>query len=138
MFNTIFKCLLLHGWVMVTFHRLQCALEHLKIVSVHQQTHSFDLSMLISCLYLNVYFLTLAPGAPSNVSFPDVSLTTARIIWDVPDEPNGEILAYRVTYHLDDKGSAFNFSREFPPSDRTYRFVSSSFILQSRTKLSFY
>ncbi|XP_052122730.1 protein sidekick [Frankliniella occidentalis] len=61
------------------------------------------------------------PGAPSNVSFPDVSLTTARIIWDVPDEPNGEILAYRVTYHVESKGNAFNFSREFPPSDRTFR-----------------
>lgn len=61
-----------------------------------------------------------APGAPSNVSFPDVSLTTARIIWDVPEEPNGEILAYRVNYHLQATGS-LNFSREFPPSDRTYR-----------------
>jgi protein sidekick len=64
--------------------------------------------------------LVTAPGAPSNVSFPDVSLTTARIIWDVPDEPNGEILAYRVTYHLRTH-SDVNFSREFPPSDRTYR-----------------
>ncbi|XP_075219912.1 sidekick cell adhesion molecule [Lycorma delicatula] len=64
-----------------------------------------------------------APGAPSNVSFPDVSLTTARIIWDVPDEPNGEILAYRVTYriHTLDASNSLNFSREFPPSDRTYR-----------------
>ncbi|XP_054261356.1 protein sidekick-like [Macrosteles quadrilineatus] len=60
------------------------------------------------------------PGPPSNVSFPDVSLTTARIIWDVPEEPNGEILAYRVSYHLQATGS-LNFSREFPPSDRTYR-----------------
>ncbi|XP_055684947.1 protein sidekick isoform X2 [Lutzomyia longipalpis] len=60
------------------------------------------------------------PGAPSNVSFPDVSFSTARIIWDVPDEPNGEILAYRVTYSLN--GSVnLNFSREFPPSDRTFR-----------------
>ncbi|XP_046680839.1 protein sidekick isoform X3 [Homalodisca vitripennis] len=61
-----------------------------------------------------------APGAPSNVSFPDVSLTTARIIWDVPEEPNGQILAYRVNYHLQATGS-LNFSREFVPSDRTYR-----------------
>ncbi|XP_039293021.1 protein sidekick isoform X1 [Nilaparvata lugens] len=60
------------------------------------------------------------PGPPSNVSFPDVSSTTARIIWDVPDEPNGEILAYRVTYRLHAVGS-MNFSREFPPSSRTYR-----------------
>ncbi|KAI5697514.1 hypothetical protein M8J75_011594 [Diaphorina citri] len=52
-----------------------------------------------------------APGVPSNVSFPDVSLTTARVIWDVPEEPNGEILAYRVTYHLHATGS-FNYSKE--------------------------
>ncbi|XP_069695045.1 protein sidekick isoform X3 [Periplaneta americana] len=61
-----------------------------------------------------------APGAPSNVSFPDVSFTTARIIWDVPEEPNGEILAYRVTYHLH-TSSNLNVSHDFPPSDRTYR-----------------
>lgn len=69
------------------------------------------------------------PGAPSNVSFPDVSVSTARIIWDVPAEPNGDILAYRLTYALNGTlggggggGEAgLNFSREFPPSDRTYR-----------------
>ncbi|UYV77069.1 SDK2 [Cordylochernes scorpioides] len=38
------------------------------------------------------------PGVPSNISFPDVSTTTARIIWDVPVEPNGVITAYRVAY----------------------------------------
>lgn len=61
-----------------------------------------------------------SPGAPSNVSFPDVSFSTARIIWDVPEEPNGDILAYRVTYTLNGSMS-LNYSREFPPSDRTYR-----------------
>jgi protein sidekick len=65
------------------------------------------------------------PGPPSNISFPDVSYTTARIIWDVPGEPNGEIKAYRVNYHLlteaaDDSG---NFTREFLPTDRTFRAV---------------
>lgn len=60
------------------------------------------------------------PGSPSNVSFPDVSFTTARIIWDVPEEPNGEILAYRVTYSLNGS-SSLDYSREFPPADRTYR-----------------
>ncbi|XP_055618243.1 protein sidekick isoform X3 [Toxorhynchites rutilus septentrionalis] len=60
------------------------------------------------------------PGAPSNVSFPDVSFSMARIIWDVPEEPNGEILAYRVIYLLNGSQS-LNFSREFPPSDRTFR-----------------
>ncbi|XP_026329233.1 protein sidekick isoform X2 [Hyposmocoma kahamanoa] len=60
------------------------------------------------------------PGPPSNVSFPDVTFTTARIIWDVPEDPNGEILAYKVTYHLNNT-SQHVFSREFLPSDRTFR-----------------
>ena len=61
------------------------------------------------------------PGPPSNISFPDVSYTTARIIWDVPLEPNGEIKAYRVNYHL--LNSTENFTREFLPTDRTFRAV---------------
>lgn len=61
-----------------------------------------------------------SPGSPSNVSFPDVSLTTARIIWDVPEEPNGEILAYRVTYAINGSTN-LNYSREFPPHERTFR-----------------
>ncbi|KAI8435034.1 hypothetical protein MSG28_003463 [Choristoneura fumiferana] len=60
------------------------------------------------------------PGPPSNVSFPDVTFTTARIIWDVPEDPNGEILAYKVTYHLNSTTQHI-FSREFLPSDRTFR-----------------
>ena len=59
------------------------------------------------------------PGPPSNVSFPDVSYTTARVIWDVPREPNGKILSYRVTYRLE--GSTQNFTEEFLPTDRTFR-----------------
>lgn len=61
------------------------------------------------------------PGAPSNVSFPDVSVTSARIIWDVPDEPNGEILAYKVHYHVDNIKTTSKYSKEFAPSDRTFR-----------------
>ncbi|XP_052737459.1 protein sidekick isoform X2 [Bicyclus anynana] len=60
------------------------------------------------------------PGPPSNVSFPDVTFTTARIIWDVPEDPNGEILAYKVTYHLN-SSTHHMFSKEFLPSDRTFR-----------------
>ncbi|XP_032667405.1 protein sidekick isoform X2 [Odontomachus brunneus] len=59
------------------------------------------------------------PGPPSNVSFPDVSLTTARIIWDTPEDPNGEILAYKVVFHLNNSQDR-EFSREFPASDRTF------------------
>ncbi|KZC09696.1 Protein sidekick [Dufourea novaeangliae] len=61
-----------------------------------------------------------APGPPSNVSFPDVSLTTARIIWDTPEDPNGEILAYKVMFHLNNSQD-HQFSKEFPASDRTFR-----------------
>ncbi|XP_039313553.1 protein sidekick isoform X8 [Solenopsis invicta] len=60
------------------------------------------------------------PGSPSNVSFPDVSLTTARIIWDTPEDPNGEILAYKVMFHLNSSQDR-QFSKEFPASDRTFR-----------------
>lgn len=60
------------------------------------------------------------PGEPSNVSFPDVSFSTARIIWDLPSEPNGEIIAYKISYALNGSYEE-DFTREFPPSDRTYR-----------------
>lgn len=60
------------------------------------------------------------PGAPSNVSFPDVSFSMARIIWDIPEEQNGQILAYKVTYALNGS-SNLNYSREFPPHERTFR-----------------
>ncbi|XP_026815472.1 protein sidekick isoform X3 [Rhopalosiphum maidis] len=62
------------------------------------------------------------PGAPSNVSFPDVTSTTARVIWDVPADPNGEILAYRINYQLH-SSEGYNFSKEFPASDRTFRAI---------------
>ncbi|XP_059054428.1 protein sidekick [Achroia grisella] len=80
------------------------------------------------------------PGPPSNVSFPDVTFTTARIIWDVPEDPNGEILAYKVTYHLNNT-SQHTFSREFLPSDRTFRATELSseryyqFAVRARTRL---
>ncbi|XP_015175534.1 PREDICTED: protein sidekick isoform X1 [Polistes dominula] len=64
-----------------------------------------------------------APGPPSNVSFPDVSFSTARIIWDTPDDPNGEILAYKVMFHLNNSLD-HQFSKEFPASDRTFRATS--------------
>lgn len=125
MFSTTFKCLPSPDLEMENsqLHPFEFAL--LRTVSDPVQLHGTIQNYVKSNFTIdaNFCFTFLAPGAPSNVSFPDVSLTTARIIWDVPDEPNGEILAYRVTYHLESKGSAYNFSREFPPSDRTYRLV---------------
>ena len=69
------------------------------------------------------------PGPPSNVSFPDVSFTTARVIWEPPGNPNGEIMKYRVTYRrrpdptVRYEDSPRNFSKEFLPTDRTFRAV---------------
>ncbi|KFM81271.1 Protein sidekick, partial [Stegodyphus mimosarum] len=62
------------------------------------------------------------PGVPSNISFPDVSTTTARILWDVPEEPNGVILAYRVSYRFD--GSVENeIVKELAPTERTLKVI---------------
>jgi len=60
------------------------------------------------------------PGPPSNVTFPDVSLTNARILWDEPSEPNGEILGYRISHHLDGQ-KGWNQTKDFSPIERTYR-----------------
>lgn len=60
------------------------------------------------------------PGPPSNVSFPDVSQTMARIVWDVPEEPNGLITHYQITYQLNGS-NAIEFNETFDPSERTYR-----------------
>ncbi|XP_022645750.1 protein sidekick-like isoform X5 [Varroa destructor] len=62
------------------------------------------------------------PGEPSNVSFPDVSMTTARIIWDVPNEPNGEILGYKVAHALLKQGVELTFTnKEVTPMERTLK-----------------
>ena len=63
------------------------------------------------------------PGPPSNVTFPDVTHTTARIRWDIPDEPNGEILAYKVSYKMNEEENRRLISREFTAADRTHRFT---------------
>ena len=60
------------------------------------------------------------PGPPSNVSFPDVEFTSARIIWDMPKEPNGEIKAYKVSYHLLSDDSKV-FTEEFSADSRTFK-----------------
>lgn len=67
----------------------------------------------------NFLFLFIAPGPPSNVSFPDVNYDKARIIWDTPEDPNGEIIQYRVMFHQN--GSLDRqISREFQAEDRTF------------------
>ncbi|XP_037093767.1 protein sidekick-like [Pollicipes pollicipes] len=80
------------------------------------------------------------PGVPSNVSFPDVSYTFARVIWDLPAEPNGVLLAYKVTYHPADSTN-INITHELAPEDRTYKATglqpeqSYMFLISARTRL---
>ncbi|KAK4323993.1 hypothetical protein Pmani_005348 [Petrolisthes manimaculis] len=82
------------------------------------------------------------PGPPSEISFPDVSFTYARIIWDVPEEPNGEITAYSIVYHLADTADVNN-TLEFGPTDRTYKAVELKpesyymFLVSARTRLGY-
>ena len=80
------------------------------------------------------------PGPPSDVSFPDVSFTYARIIWDKPDEPNGEIIAYSVSYQLAENADR-NSTDEFGPDVRTHKVVNLKsesyymFSVRARTRL---
>ncbi|XP_039934685.1 protein sidekick-1 isoform X6 [Hirundo rustica] len=41
-----------------------------------------------------------APGPPVKLVFPEVRLTSVRIVWQPPEEPNGVILGYQVAYRL--------------------------------------
>lgn len=91
------------------------------------KTNKNGISIIITIIILMFCFI-LAPGPPSNVSFPDVSFTTARIIWDTPEDPNGEILAYKVMFHLNNSQD-HQFSKEFPASDRTFRYKEFFFYL---------
>ena len=43
-----------------------------------------------------LYFV--APGPPSSIYFPEVTTSTARVVWSTPREPNGIITGYSVAY----------------------------------------
>ncbi|KAG9510748.1 Protein sidekick, partial [Fragariocoptes setiger] len=58
------------------------------------------------------------PGQPSNLTFASVSRSSAKIIWDVPEEPNGEILGYRVSYRVITDQKELN-AIELQPTDRS-------------------
>ncbi|XP_047493701.1 protein sidekick-like isoform X3 [Penaeus chinensis] len=80
------------------------------------------------------------PGPPSDISFPDVTFTSARIIWDEPKEPNGEITAYSIVYHLADSTDVNN-TLEFGHTERTYKAIGLKpqsyymFLVRARTRL---
>ncbi|XP_051877097.1 protein sidekick-1 [Pristis pectinata] len=40
------------------------------------------------------------PGPPIKLIFPEVQLTSVRVVWQTPENPNGIILGYRIAYRL--------------------------------------
>lgn len=48
---------------------------------------------------ISVQTLEDTPGLPQNLSSPSVSQNTARILWDPPEDSNGDILGYKVSYY---------------------------------------
>uniref|UniRef100_A0A8C7XTG8 Sidekick cell adhesion molecule 1a n=1 Tax=Oryzias sinensis TaxID=183150 RepID=A0A8C7XTG8_9TELE len=43
------------------------------------------------------------PGPPVRMLFPEVRLTSVRVVWQPPALPNGIILGYQISYRLDRK-----------------------------------
>ena len=39
------------------------------------------------------------PGAPKDLVLEIVNITATKITWSAPDDPNGVILNYQVTYN---------------------------------------
>lgn len=71
---------------------------------------------------LHVQTLEDTPGAPQNLSFPTVAQTSARILWDPPEDPNGEIVGYKVTYHPMSEGNKEPVaSHELHQNERTFK-----------------
>ena len=47
---------------------------------------------------LNTLSSSTVPGPPSRVYFPDVTHSTAKVVWAPPEEKNGIITGYKVAY----------------------------------------
>ncbi|KAK2817285.1 hypothetical protein Q5P01_025476 [Channa striata] len=44
-----------------------------------------------------------APGPPVRMVFPEVQLSSVRVVWQPPTNPNGIILGYQISYRLDSR-----------------------------------
>ncbi|XP_075890891.1 protein sidekick-1-like isoform X2 [Nelusetta ayraudi] len=43
------------------------------------------------------------PGPPARMMFPEVRLSSVRVVWQPPTNPNGIILGYQISYRLDSR-----------------------------------
>ncbi|KAM6897209.1 protein sidekick-2 [Xenentodon cancila] len=64
------------------------------------------------------------PGPPVGILFPEVRTTSVRLIWQSPAQPNGIILAYQITYHLNSSNSNTATVDVLNPSARQYTVTS--------------
>ncbi|KAK2820619.1 hypothetical protein Q5P01_023578, partial [Channa striata] len=64
------------------------------------------------------------PGPPVGILFPEVRTTSVRLIWQSPSQPNGIILAYQITYHLNSTNSNTATVDVLSPSARQYTVMS--------------
>ncbi|XP_054454835.1 protein sidekick-2 [Anoplopoma fimbria] len=64
------------------------------------------------------------PGPPVGILFPEVRTTSVRLIWQSPSQPNGIILAYQITYHLNSSTSNTPTVDVLIPSARQYTVTS--------------
>ncbi|KAK7919239.1 hypothetical protein WMY93_010523 [Mugilogobius chulae] len=64
------------------------------------------------------------PGPPVGILFPEVRTTSVRLIWQSPSQPNGIILAYQITYHLNSSNSNGATVDVLNPSARQYTVTS--------------
>lgn len=72
---------------------------------------------------LNVQTFEDTPGTPQNLSFPTVSQTSIRMLWDPPENPNGEIIGYKVSYHALVDGNKEVATHELHQNERTFKAI---------------
>lgn len=48
--------------------------------------------------YLQLYCCQGLPGAPNNLRFSDITMSSLMVSWDRPKKRNGEIIGYIVSY----------------------------------------
>ena len=69
----------------------------------HHSKHDLcvKLSVFTNKLHILAYFLLslfAVPSVPLNLSYVNVTASSIRLFWDAPNQPNGILLSYRVTY----------------------------------------
>ncbi|XP_075926010.1 LOW QUALITY PROTEIN: protein sidekick-2-like [Petromyzon marinus] len=64
--------------------------------------------------------LETIPGPPFGLHFPEVHLTSARLSWQPPTEPNGLILGYKMMFWLDSTNQNAASVAEVTPDTRQF------------------